>query len=98
MSKVRVERDGALAQIVLESPPLNLFDAELISDLLPDGVLNIVNGLGEEAGAALTQNERIATLPPGVMWRQPTLPTVIPAATTARTGEACTLSAATHDP
>lgn len=33
MSKVRVERDGALAQIVLDSPPLNLFDAELITDL-----------------------------------------------------------------
>ncbi len=33
MSKVRVDRDGALAQIVLDTPPLNLFDAELITDL-----------------------------------------------------------------
>ncbi len=33
MSKVRIERDGTLVQIVLDSPPLNLFDAELITDL-----------------------------------------------------------------
>ena len=48
--------------------------------------------------AATAQNERIATLPAGVIARQPMLPTVIPAATTASTGEACAASAATHAP
>ena len=48
--------------------------------------------------AATAQNERMATLPAGVISRQPTLPTVIPAVTTASTGEACTLSASTHEP
>lgn len=33
--------------------------AELIQDILPSGVLNIVNGFGAEAGAALATSERI---------------------------------------
>ncbi|MGP9723002.1 acetaldehyde dehydrogenase ExaC [Corynebacterium sp. AOP40-9SA-29] len=45
-----------------QTPASILLVAELISDILPDGVLNIVNGLGEEAGAALTQNDRIAKI------------------------------------
>src|SRR5215203_2595008 len=35
---------------------------ELIADLLPDGVLNIVNGFGVEAGKPLAQNRRIAKI------------------------------------
>src|ERR1035438_9360198 len=33
---------------------------EIIGDLLPDGVLNVVNGFGVEAGKPLAQNKRIA--------------------------------------
>ncbi|MEM6624205.1 MAG: aldehyde dehydrogenase family protein [Pseudomonadota bacterium] len=35
---------------------------ELIADLIPDGVVNVVNGFGEEAGAALSTSTRIAKL------------------------------------
>lgn len=42
-----------------QTPASILLVAELIADLLPDGVLNIVNGLGEEAGAAVTADEGI---------------------------------------
>ncbi|WP_296715470.1 aldehyde dehydrogenase [Rhodoblastus sp.] len=35
---------------------------ELIADLLPEGVLNIVNGFGAEAGKALGQSKRIAKI------------------------------------
>jgi aldehyde dehydrogenase len=45
-----------------QTPASILVVAELIADLLPDGVLNIVNGLGEEAGAALTASDRIAKI------------------------------------
>ncbi|WP_308190778.1 aldehyde dehydrogenase family protein [Arthrobacter hankyongi] len=44
-----------------EQTPVSIMEfAELIADLLPDGVLNIVNGFGEEAGAPLAQSPRIA--------------------------------------
>ena len=36
--------------------------AELIADLLPDGVLNIVNGFGAEAGKPLASSPRIAKI------------------------------------
>ncbi|MDN6619050.1 MAG: aldehyde dehydrogenase family protein, partial [Corynebacterium variabile] len=45
-----------------QTPASILVVAELIADLLPDGVLNIVNGLGEETGAALTASDRIAKI------------------------------------
>ncbi|AGP31951.1 acetaldehyde dehydrogenase ExaC [Corynebacterium terpenotabidum] len=45
-----------------QTPASILVVAELIADLLPAGVLNIVNGLGEEAGAALTASDRIAKI------------------------------------
>ncbi|WP_374546336.1 aldehyde dehydrogenase family protein, partial [Rhodoblastus sp.] len=35
---------------------------ELIGDLLPEGVLNVVNGFGAEAGKALGQSKRIAKI------------------------------------
>ncbi|PAU89449.1 aldehyde dehydrogenase [Pseudomonas sp. WN033] len=46
-----------------EQTPLSiLVFAELIADLLPPGVLNIVNGYGREAGEALATSKRIAKL------------------------------------
>src|SRR5215831_10283268 len=46
-----------------EQTPLGaLIVAELIADLLPPGVLNIVNGFGVEAGKPLAQNKRIAKI------------------------------------
>ncbi len=45
-----------------QTPVSVLVMVELIADLLPDGVLNIVNGLGTEAGAALTASRRVAKI------------------------------------
>jgi aldehyde dehydrogenase len=46
-----------------ESTPISLLIlAELIADLLPAGVLNIVNGYGREAGMPLASSKRIAKI------------------------------------
>jgi aldehyde dehydrogenase len=45
-----------------QTPASILYLMELVGDLLPDGVLNIVNGLGDEAGAALSGSDRIAKI------------------------------------
>ncbi len=46
-----------------ESTPISiLILAELIADLLPKGVLNIVNGFGREAGMPLASSKRIAKI------------------------------------
>lgn len=45
-----------------QTPWSMLIVAELIQDLLPPGVLNIVNGYGEEAGKALAQNKHVAKI------------------------------------
>ncbi len=46
-----------------ESTPISILVlAELIADLLPPGVLNIVNGYGREAGMPLAQSKRIAKI------------------------------------
>ncbi|HOA95982.1 MAG TPA: aldehyde dehydrogenase family protein, partial [Quisquiliibacterium sp.] len=46
-----------------ESTPVSiLVFAELIADLLPPGVLNIVNGFGREAGTPLATSKRIAKI------------------------------------
>ena len=46
-----------------ESTPISiLILAELIADLLPPGVLNIVNGFGREAGMPLASSKRIAKI------------------------------------
>ena len=46
-----------------EQTPIGiLLVAELIADLLPPGVLNIVNGFGREAGLPLAQSRRIAKI------------------------------------
>ncbi|WP_321323510.1 aldehyde dehydrogenase family protein [Thiomicrorhabdus sp.] len=45
-----------------QTPASILVLAELISDLLPAGVLNIVNGYGVEAGKALATSTRIAKI------------------------------------
>ena len=42
-----------------QTPASILYLMEKLADVIPEGVLNIVNGLGDEAGAALTSNERI---------------------------------------
>lgn len=45
-----------------QTPASILYLINIIGDLLPDGVLNIVNGLGNEAGAALSSSSRIAKI------------------------------------
>ena len=46
-----------------ESTPISiLILAELIADLLPPGVLNIVNGFGREVGGPLSNSKRIAKI------------------------------------
>ncbi|WP_110685628.1 acetaldehyde dehydrogenase ExaC [Salinicola aestuarinus] len=46
-----------------EQTPVSILKVmELIGDLLPDGVVNIVNGFGEEAGQALASSPRIAKI------------------------------------
>ena len=45
-----------------QTPVSILLVAELIADLLPPGVLNIVNGYGREAGLPLAQSRRIAKI------------------------------------
>ncbi|MBI4995664.1 MAG: aldehyde dehydrogenase [Rhodocyclales bacterium] len=46
-----------------ESTPISILVlVELIADLLPPGVLNIVNGYGREAGMPLAQSKRIAKI------------------------------------
>ena len=45
-----------------QTPASILVLAELIADLLPPGVLNIVNGFGREAGEALATSKRIAKI------------------------------------
>jgi aldehyde dehydrogenase len=45
-----------------ETPVSILKLMEIVGDLLPDGVLNVVNGHGAEAGQALATNPRIANV------------------------------------
>lgn len=45
-----------------QTPASILVLAELISDLIPAGVLNIINGYGAEAGQALATSKRIAKI------------------------------------
>ncbi|WP_226668304.1 aldehyde dehydrogenase family protein [Microbulbifer aggregans] len=45
-----------------QTPASILVLMELISDLVPAGVINIVNGIGEEAGQALATSTRIAKI------------------------------------
>ncbi len=46
-----------------EQTPLSILVlVELIADLLPPGMLNVVNGFGVEAGKPLAQNKRIAKI------------------------------------
>ncbi|MEP1449068.1 MAG: aldehyde dehydrogenase family protein [Paraglaciecola sp.] len=45
-----------------QTPASILVLLELIGDLLPDGVLNVVNGFGREAGQALASSTRIAKI------------------------------------
>lgn len=45
-----------------QTPSSIMLVVELIQDLLPDGVLNVVNGYGNEAGQALATSPRIAKI------------------------------------
>jgi aldehyde dehydrogenase len=46
-----------------EQTPVGILElAELIADILPPGVLNIVNGFGVEAGKPLAQSNRVAKI------------------------------------
>ncbi|WP_157218127.1 aldehyde dehydrogenase [Flavisphingomonas formosensis] len=46
-----------------EQTPMSIMVlVEIIADLLPEGVLNVVNGFGVEAGKPLAQNKRIAKI------------------------------------
>lgn len=45
-----------------QTPAAIMVMIEVIADLLPDGVLNIVNGYGGEVGAALATSNRIAKI------------------------------------
>jgi aldehyde dehydrogenase len=45
-----------------QTPASILVWMELVADLLPPGVLNIVNGFGVEAGKPLASNPRIAKI------------------------------------
>ncbi|SLN67456.1 Acetaldehyde dehydrogenase 2 [Roseovarius litorisediminis] len=45
-----------------QTPAAIMVLAELIADLLPAGVLNIVNGMGAEVGAPLAKSSRIAKI------------------------------------
>lgn len=45
-----------------QTPASILLLVDIIGDILPPGILNIVNGLGEEAGAALSGSDRIAKI------------------------------------
>lgn len=45
-----------------QTPASILYVVELIQDLLPPGVLNIVNGFGAEVGKALATNKRISKI------------------------------------
>lgn len=45
-----------------QTPASILYWIDIVGDLLPDGVLNIVNGLGEEAGVALSSSNRIGKI------------------------------------
>lgn len=45
-----------------QTPATILLFMELLADVLPPGVVNVVNGFGHEAGAALTDSDRISKL------------------------------------
>lgn len=45
-----------------QTPASIMLLMEIVGDILPPGVLNVVNGLGNEAGKALATNKRIAKI------------------------------------
>jgi len=45
-----------------QTPASIMVMLELVGDVIPDGVLNVVNGFGPEAGQPLATNERIAKI------------------------------------
>eukprot|EP01132_Coremiostelium_polycephalum_P011996 gene11996-14676_t len=56
-------QEGSISEIDHDTTPASILVlAELIGDLLPPGVLNIVNGFGLEAGKPLASSPRIAKI------------------------------------
>lgn len=49
-----------VVKVAEQTPTSIMVMLELIKDLLPPGVLNVITGFGEEAGAALSSSTRIA--------------------------------------
>lgn len=45
-----------------QTPASIMYLLDIIGDILPAGVLNVVNGVGEEAGVALSTSDRIAKI------------------------------------
>ncbi|WP_080796808.1 acetaldehyde dehydrogenase ExaC [Corynebacterium pacaense] len=45
-----------------QTPASILYLLNIVGDLIPDGVLNVINGLGEEAGVALSGSDRIGKI------------------------------------
>ncbi|PAT05604.1 aldehyde dehydrogenase [Corynebacterium hadale] len=45
-----------------QTPASILYLMDLVGDLIPAGVINVVNGFGDEAGAALSGSDRIAKI------------------------------------
>ncbi|MBF9041854.1 aldehyde dehydrogenase family protein [Rhodobacterales bacterium HKCCE4037] len=45
-----------------QTPAAIMVVVELIADLLPDGVLNVVNGMGPDVGGPLAESDRIAKI------------------------------------
>jgi len=51
-----------VVKLVEQTPSSIMVWLELVGDVIPDGVLNVVNGYGPEAGQALATNERISKI------------------------------------
>ena len=60
---LRSPRENCMVLISAEQTPMSIMVLiDLVCDLLPPGVLNVVNGFGVEAGEPLAQNKRIAKI------------------------------------
>lgn len=80
MSKVRIEHDGPLAVLTIDSPPLNLFDQELMGELEaavrqlaaepPRGLLVRAEGRAVSGGVDVHVFDGLAPEQAGALWTQ----------------------------